>query len=125
MTAPIRILIIDQHDIVREQLAARLNREPGIEVLAGIRQEDLDLFEESKVSPNIILFDPLNYKDRNRENLEKIIDRFPETPIVILTAVVDTFAEVEYRKLGITRWLTKGIDSDKLIAELRQISLFQ
>ena len=123
MIAPIRILIIDQHDVVRERLAVRLEREPGIDVLARIRQDEVDLLEENDISPNIILLDPLDYKSGARENLEKVIDIFPEAAIVILTAVVDTFAEVEYRKLGISSWLTKGIDSNKLIAELREIAL--
>jgi DNA-binding NarL/FixJ family response regulator len=31
---PLRILVVDDHDIVREGLAALLNRQPGYEVVA-------------------------------------------------------------------------------------------
>jgi DNA-binding NarL/FixJ family response regulator len=121
MTIPIRILIIDQHDAVRKQLTTRLEREPGIEVLAGIHQLDVALLDDQQISPNLILLDPLGFSEGIQEILRGLTTRFPKVAVVILTSVVDTFAEIEYRKLGVAKWLMKGIDSNKLVAELQRI----
>jgi two-component system response regulator NreC len=82
----IRILIVDDHDLVREGLRTILEQEPGFEVIgeAGDGQEAIR--EARRLEPDVILMD-LNLPGGigGLEATEAVLADRPETKVIILT----------------------------------------
>ncbi len=115
----IQIILADNHRLVREQLEARLRREPDFEVV-GVASNSLETWEETQSKrPPILLVDPLMRDGLGLATLRQIRTHFPDLVIVILTAYLDTALNMHFQEMGIQRILTKGIASSKLLAELR------
>ena len=115
----IRILLADDHRVVREQLAARLRREAEFEV-AGVASTSRETFLETRAKhPHILLMDPLMRDGLGVATLRQVRANFPELAIVVLTAYVDTMLNMHFQQMGIKRILTKGIASSELLAVLR------
>lgn len=119
----IRILIADDHLNVRTQLAARLSREPGFEVVgqASNGRQAMELALSHR--PHLILIDPLMRDQDGLEALGQISRRLPEVTLVVLTAYVDTSLHMELRRLGVAHILMKGLETDQLMRILRQLKL--
>jgi DNA-binding NarL/FixJ family response regulator len=81
----VRMLVVDDHEVVREGLAAVLGRQPGFEVIAqaSTGAEALEFVE--RLLPNLVVLD-LGLPDISGIELcREIRARYPDTRIVILT----------------------------------------
>ena len=115
----IRILLADDHPIVREQLAVRFGWEPDFEVI-GVASTSHETFQKMKaLRPHLLLMDPLMRDGLGLATLRQVRTHFPELVIVVLAAYVDTALNMQFQQLGIQKILTKGIVSSELMAELR------
>ena len=115
----IRILVADDHRIVREQLATRLMRETDFEVV-GVASSSHETWQEAQAKrPHLLLMDPLMRDGLGLATLRQVRTNFPRLVIVVLTAYVDTALNMHFQEMGIQYILTKGIASSKLLAELR------
>ena len=115
----IRLLLADDHPQVREQLAARLEREPGID-LVGAASHSLETLQIAiERRPSVLLIDPMMRDGLGLEVLAQAAAGIPELRIVILTAFIDTTLDMQLRALGICQILVKGISTPDLLAELR------
>ncbi|HZM21869.1 MAG TPA: response regulator [Anaerolineales bacterium] len=115
----IRILLADDHPHVREQLAARLKREPDFSVVAVTTNSVQTIQEAQLRRPALLLMDPIMRDGLGLATLRQVRANFPELVIVVLTAFVDTALNMHFQQMGIRHVLTKGIASSKLLAELR------
>jgi DNA-binding NarL/FixJ family response regulator len=115
----IRILLADDHSIVREQLAVRLSWEPDFEIV-GVASTSRETFQNIQMThPHILLMDPLMRDGLGVATLRQVRASFPELAIVVLTAYVDTMLNMHFQKMGIQHILTKGVSTSRLLAELR------
>lgn len=115
----IRILLADDHRIVREQLAARLMRETDFD-LVGVASSSRDVWRETQSKhPHLLLMDPLMRDGLGLATLRQMGTTFQDLVRVVLTAYVDTALKMQFQEMGIRHILTKGIRSSELIAELR------
>jgi DNA-binding NarL/FixJ family response regulator len=115
----IHIALADDHRVVREQLDARLKREPDFEVV-GVASTSREAWEVAQSKhPHMLLMDPLMRDGLGLATLRQIRANFPDLAVVVLTAYVDTALNMQFQEMGIQHILTKGISSSNLIAELR------
>ncbi|WP_238525528.1 MULTISPECIES: response regulator transcription factor [Acidobacterium] len=120
-TATIRILVVDDHHIVRQGLVALLNTLPGFEVIAeaGDGVEAIALHREHQ--PDITIMDLRLPRMNGVEAITRIREESPGARIVVLT----TFDGDEdiYRALqaGARGYLLKGMDADDLTAAIRSV----
>lgn len=116
-----RIIIVDDHTLFREGLAALIQTEPDIEVagLAGSVQEAVDLAPQ--VKPDIILMDFGLPDGTGVEATRQILDKNPESKIVFLTVSEEDehlFAAV---RSGAKGFLLKNMRPSKLAEALRAV----
>jgi DNA-binding NarL/FixJ family response regulator len=121
----IRILIADDHYIVRMGLVGLVSTEPDMEVVAEAADgnEALELF--AKHLPDLLLLD-LRMPDKDGvQTILEIRDRFPEAHILVLSAF-DGDEDI-YRAFdaGAQGYLQKSATGDELVPALRTVALGQ
>lgn len=115
----IRILLADDHPLVREQLAARLSREIDFELVGVAATSRATMQEIQLKQPHILLIDPIMRDGLGLATLRQVCSTFPDLVTVVLTAYVDTALKMHFQQMGIRQILTKGVASSQLLTELR------
>jgi two-component system NarL family response regulator len=117
----IRVLLADDHAIVRNGVAQILNEESGISVVAEAADgaEAVDLFE--RVRPDVALVDLRMPNMEGVQVVEQIRERFPDAAIVILTTY-DTDNDIERAlRAGAKAYLVKDVSPQDLVACVRAV----
>jgi two-component system NarL family response regulator len=121
MTDTIKILIVDDHHIVRQGLAALLKTVSGFEVVAEASDGEQAVELHRKHRPDVTLMDLRLPKMNGVEAITRIREGFPGARIVVLT----TFDGDEdiYRALqaGAKGYLLKGMDLAELSDAIRTV----
>jgi len=114
----IRILIVDDHPMVREGLAAMLESEEGFAVagLAANGEEALKLVAEAR--PDVILSDVRMPKLDGFAMLE----RLKGAKVLLLAGMPLKDEEQRARELGAKGYLPKDVDQDRLSEAIREIA---
>lgn len=117
----VRILLADDHAIVRDQLSARLAREPGL-ALVGEASSSSQVIESSQIfQPHILLIDPIMRDGLGVEVIRQIALELPAITTVVLTAAADTALVLELRRAGVRHILSKNIATQELIETIQKI----
>ncbi len=121
MTESIRILVVDDHHVVRQGLVALLKIMPGIEVIgeAGDGMEAIALHRSLR--PDITLMDLQLPKLGGVEAITRIRAESPSARFIVLTTF-DGDQDI-YRALqaGAKAYLLKGMTIDELISTIRTV----
>lgn len=120
-TARLRLVVVDDHAVLREGLAAILNAEEDIEVVGqGGSAEDAVRLARSQ-RPDLALLD-IDMPGGGLEALRRIAAEFPETRIVILTASQDDDHLMSAMKDGARAYVLKGVGARDLLRIVRAVA---
>jgi DNA-binding NarL/FixJ family response regulator len=124
-TATLRVLLVDDHAIVRRGLRSILELEPDISVVAeaGGRSEALRALERAQ--PDVILLDLKLSAERDAEGLElctEILERRPESHVVVLSTFLDEGLLNQALRRGAKAYVLKEVDVDTLVRIIRAVS---
>jgi DNA-binding NarL/FixJ family response regulator len=121
MAEAIRILVVDDHHVVRQGLVALLKTVPDIQVVAEAADgvEAIDLYRAHK--PDITLMDLRLPTLGGVEAIQRIRSEFPTARIIVLTTY-DGDEDI-YRALqaGAKGYLLKGMSVDELITAIHAV----
>jgi DNA-binding NarL/FixJ family response regulator len=112
---PIRILIVDDHDLFREGLAGIINAEADMEVVGEACDGLESVVKAQELKPDLILMDVQMPGMDGLEATRKIKQFLPETVIVMLTVRDDNEKLFEAIKLGVKGYLLKTISSREML----------
>jgi len=117
----VRVLIADDHAIVRKGIRALLSEAGGFEVVgeAGSGQEAVRLAQES--SPDVILMDLLMPGMDGIEATRQITSRQPKTRILVLTSFAADNKVFPAIKAGALGYLLKDSSPEELVRAIRQV----
>ena len=117
----IRLLLVDDHRVVRDGLTLILERMPDLEVVgaAAMGEEAVTIFERER--PDIVLMDLQLPGMSGVDAIRAILQRDPHARIVVLT-MYDGDEDI-HRALeaGATTYLLKGSPSEELIRIIRAV----
>jgi NarL family two-component system response regulator LiaR len=121
MSKKIRILIADDHAIVRKGIRALLSTEPDIEVIgeAGNGAEAVALAQ--KTSPDVILMDLVMPKVDGIEATRQISEQQPGARILVLTSFAADDKVFPAIKAGALGYLLKDSGPDALVQAIHQV----
>lgn len=118
----VRVLVVDDHRVVRAGLVALLSRHPQIDIVgeAGDGQEAVDL--ANKLQPHVVLMDIRMPEMDGVEATRHIKATFPATEILILTTYDDDDLIYSGIEAGAKGYLLKDAPPDELISAIIQVS---
>ena len=119
MSDPIRVLIADDHQVVRHGLRGFLKTQNDIEVVAEAENgvQAVALTEEHV--PDVVLMDLLMPEMGGVEAIEKIAVSSPATRIIVLTSYTEDEHLFPAMRAGAQGYLLKDVDPEDLVGAIR------
>jgi len=121
MTSPIRILVADDHAIVRKGIRALLVTEPDIEVVGEAENGREAVIETEKLRPDVILMDLVMPEMDGIEAIRRITARQPEARILVLTSFAADDKVFPAIKAGALGYLLKDSGPEELVQAIHQV----
>jgi DNA-binding NarL/FixJ family response regulator len=115
----IRVLLVDDHQIVRESLEKLLQEQPQIEVIggAGDGQSAVELARQLK--PDVVIMDLGLPQVSGFEATRQIVSEHPGIRVIGLSAHESEEFAAEMRKAGAADYLTKGTAAERLVEAIQ------
>ena len=118
----IRVLIADDHAIVRTGLAALLDTEPGIEVVGEAADGAAAVRTALKLRPDVVIMDLMMPVMDGVEATGQIHAKLPETKVLLLTTSTVSGDLSKAIANGATGAITKSMDNDSLVRTIREVA---
>ena len=116
----IRVLLADDHSIMREGLQVMLERSEEFEVVGQARNGVEAVKAASELSPDVIVMDVMMPKKDGVEACREIMESLPDTRVIMLTASTDADAVIEAVAAGATGYLQKVSGMDRLLSTVKE-----
>jgi two-component system, NarL family, response regulator LiaR len=119
MVEMIRVVFVDDHEMVRIGVSAYLSAQPDIEVVGeaadGTRGVELAL----ELRPDIILMDLVMKEMDGIEATQQIIEKWPEAKVIIVTSFLDDEKVYPALEAGATSYMLKTSKADEIANAVR------
>ena len=119
MTEMIRVLIVDDHTVVRDGLNALLSAEPGFEVVGSAADGIEAVALVQQLDPDVILLDLVMPRMDGVQATIEIKRTNPEARILVLTSFAENHQVFSAIKSGAIGYLMKDTSSEDLIQAIR------
>jgi DNA-binding NarL/FixJ family response regulator len=118
----IRILIADDHAVVREGLRAVLGSEPDMEVVGEAATGNEVLERATELGPDVILMDIQMPGINGIEATRRILDASPKVGVVVLTMFEDDESVFSAMRAGARGYVLKGAHPSEILKVLRAVA---
>jgi DNA-binding NarL/FixJ family response regulator len=120
-THPLRLLVVDDHEIVRQGLVALLERRPEFNVVAQAGTVAEALAAAQRFRPDLVVMDVRLPDGTGIEACREIRAEMPETRVVMLTSYPDEEAVLSAIIAGASGYLLKQVRGRDLVAALEAV----
>ena len=115
MSETIKILITDDHAIVRKGLRTLIESEPGMEVIGEAEDGVEAVLKSRELNPDIYLMDMVMPRKNGLEAITEIMNENPEARILVLTSFAEDDKVFPAIKAGAIGYLLKDSSPEELI----------
>lgn len=114
-----RILLVDDHAIVRLGLMTLLNDQPDMEVVAEASTAAEALHAVEKFKPGVVLMDVRLPGEGGIEATRQITERFPKSRVVMLTSFADNDLIMRAINAGAMGYVLKQVGNEELLRAIQ------
>lgn len=114
----IRVLLVDDHQLLTDALAGLLRREADIDVL-GIASTVGEAQHAAAERPDVVLMDYRLPDGTGAEATRAIKSRWPRTKVIMLSAITDDETVLDAIRAGVDGYLTKDQASHDVVSAVR------
>ncbi len=118
---PIKILVVDDHPLLREALRTAVEDEPDMQVIGEATNGEEALEVLDKLNPDVILLDLLMPIKGGVETAQEILARDPKSRILVLTSVNDQDQVMRMVQIGVLGYLMKEAERSEVLYAIRQV----
>jgi DNA-binding NarL/FixJ family response regulator len=119
MTDTIRLLVVDDQELMRDGLISILQRQPGIEVVGAASDGREAVVKAASTSPDVILMDVRMPVMDGVQATREIRTQMPHARVLMLTTFDDETYIVEALKAGAVGYILKNIPAKELADAVR------
>jgi DNA-binding NarL/FixJ family response regulator len=119
--ATIRVLVVEDHNVVRQGLVALLNLVEGIQVVGEAGDGEEAIAQYRKHNPDVTLIDLRLPKLGGVEVIQRVRANAPQARFVVLTTYDGDEDIYRALKSGAKAYLLKGMTTEELIATIREV----
>jgi DNA-binding NarL/FixJ family response regulator len=118
---PLRLLLVDDHEVVRQGLKALIDRRPAFQVVAEAGTVAEAIAAARRVQPDLVLMDVRLPDGSGIEACRAIREELPGARVVMLTSYPDEEAVLAAILAGASGYLLKEIRGRDLVAALESV----
>jgi two-component system, NarL family, response regulator DevR len=120
--ADVRILIADDHEVVRIGLASLLDRQPGFTVVGEARTGDEAVRLARQHHPDVVVMDIRMPDGSGIDACRTITQELASTPVIMLTSHADSDALFAAIDAGASGYVLKRVGSSELVDAVRTVA---
>jgi DNA-binding NarL/FixJ family response regulator len=119
--APTRIIVVDDHPLVRESLVQLITREPDLAVCAEADSVETAAREIERHKPDLVLLDLRLKSGDSLELVKSVRARFPATRVLIISQQEETLFAERCLRAGADGYVTKQEVSEEVLTAIRTV----
>lgn len=119
---PIKVILVDDHDVVRTGLHSYLNTQEDVKVIAEARTGQEALQRAAELNPDLVIMDITMPGMDGLEATRRLKADHPEILVLALTVHEDKEYFMEMLAAGASGYITKQAAADDLVAAIRAVA---
>lgn len=119
---PVRVVLVDDHEIVRAGVASLLARQPDIEVVGSASSGEAGIVLVRDLAPDILVVDYRMAGMSGIEVAERVRDEHPEVAVIVLTTSLDDEVVLRSLQAGVRAYVYKDVGAEELIRAVRAVA---
>jgi two-component system response regulator DevR len=116
-----RILLVDDHEVVRLGLKALLDKHPEFEVVAEAASANEAVEKTKAYEPDVVVMDIRLKGGSGIEACERITEEYPDTKVIMLTSYAEDEMLFSAIRAGAAGYVLKQIGGDDLVKAIESI----
>jgi len=122
VTAPVRILVVDDHSIVREGLIVLLDRHDGLKVVGSAASGEEAILAARRLRPDVVIMDLILPVLSGIEATRRILGELPQTRIIALSACHTSEQVVRALRAGARGYVLKTSAATELLSAIKAVT---
>ena len=118
---PLRVMLVDDHEVVRDGIKAMLDAQDDVVVTAQAGTVQAAIDEAARTRPDVVVMDVRLADGSGIEATREILASHPDTRVLMLTSFADDEALFASIMAGASGYVLKQVRSDDLLRAIRSV----
>lgn len=118
----IRVLLVDDHPLVRDGIRSRLEQEEGIEIVGEVSNGQEALEKALEFNPNVVLMDVTMPVMNGLEAAERFKEEFPDIKILMLSMHDNREYITQVMQSGAKGYILKDVSSNEMVSAIQAVN---